>query len=67
MSKLLQYLGREGISQASFAQSAGLSRSYLNEIAHLKRLPSLRAAQKIDAASKGEVPLGSWPTELGAE
>ena len=59
MATLSEYLKRADITQRQFAEDAGLSRSYLNEIAQGLKTPSLDVALRIQRAAKGKIDLQS--------
>ena len=44
-----------------WASELGVSRPFLYGLLDGTRQPSLEVAQRIDAATKGKVPLSSWP------
>lgn len=61
MMNLDTYLKQSGTSQRAFADEVGISPSFLNEILGATRNPGLATAQRIEAATGGEVPIDTWP------
>jgi transcriptional regulator with XRE-family HTH domain len=57
MTHLSSYRAKNGLSQRAFAQLASLSPSYLCEIEKGEKIPSLKAARRIQEATNGEVTL----------
>ncbi|MBO9457310.1 helix-turn-helix transcriptional regulator [Paracoccus sp. R12_1] len=63
MEKLRAYLSDEGVTQKTFAEAVGLSRSHLNEIISGRKRPSLDVAFAIARATNGAISVDSW--EIG--
>lgn len=61
MMDLKTYLAKTGTSQRAFAERAGISPSFLNEVLRTTKEPGLEMAQKIAAATDGAVSLAAWP------
>lgn len=60
------YLSREkknGVTEASFGLSVGLSQPSVNRLRSGKITPSIGTVQKIDRLTKGRVSLRDWPME----
>ena len=60
MEKLRAYLCTARVTQRSFADVIGLSRSHLNEIISGRKRPSLDVAFAIARATSGAVPVEAW-------
>lgn len=60
MEKLRAYLCSAGVTQRSFADAVGLSRSHLNEIISGRKRPSLDLAFAIARATSGAVTVDAW-------
>ncbi|WP_411838689.1 helix-turn-helix transcriptional regulator [Paracoccus sp. ME4] len=60
MEKLRAYLCSARVTQRSFADVVGLSRSHLNEIISGRKRPSLDVAFAIARATSGAVPVDAW-------
>lgn len=58
--ELAAYLKDTGQTQIAFAGAVGVARSFVNEMLHGKRCPSLPVARRIDLITGGAVPLSSW-------
>ena len=61
MMDLKTYLAETGTSQRAFAEKAGLSPSFLNEMLQGTKEPGLDTAQRIASATDGAVSLAAWP------
>lgn len=61
MMDLKTYLATTGTSQRAFAERAGISPSFLNEVLKETKEPGLEMAQKIASATEGAVSLAAWP------
>lgn len=57
MTQLSSYRAKNGLSQREFAELASLSPSYLCEIEKGDKIPSLKAARRIQKATNGEITL----------
>jgi DNA-binding transcriptional regulator YdaS (Cro superfamily) len=55
-----QYLSITASSAKSFAESLGISPSYLSELRGGKKRPGLSLALEIERATKGKVKARSW-------
>lgn len=59
-TELQRWMKETGISTYALARASGVDRVMISRLARRIRTPSLRAAQKIAAATGGAVPLDSW-------
>ncbi|MBP7619326.1 MAG: helix-turn-helix transcriptional regulator [Gemmatimonadales bacterium] len=64
---LLQYLKRHGLTQAAFADRAGLSQGLVSRLCRRELTPSLRRAAHIERVTNGEVPMAAWVPRSGGE
>ena len=59
MMTLEQYLKEASQTQREFARAIGVSASYMNEIVKGGKSPSLSIAARIEAQTKGQVPMAA--------
>lgn len=59
MTTLDQFLKQSQQTQREFARAVGVSASYMNEIVKGGKCPSLSVAAKIEAHTKGKVPMSA--------
>ncbi|MFB9223554.1 helix-turn-helix domain-containing protein [Paracoccus cavernae] len=60
MQTLKSYLQSSKVTQAEFAASVAVKQGTVSKLISGRILPSLKLAQRIDAATGGRVPVGSW-------
>jgi len=60
MTRLLTYLTETRTKQAALAETLGVSRGYLSELAGGTKKPSLDLAFAIERATGGAVPASVW-------
>lgn len=60
MDHLKSYLAAARIKQTDFAAKVGISPSFLSDILHGNRTPSLATAGRIAEATRGKVPVSAW-------
>lgn len=63
MTALREYLFKNGITQAAFAQTIGVSRSYVAHLSSGLKEPSLAIAARIQLATEGKVSFSSLLTD----
>lgn len=62
MSILNEYIkGQPEKSRSEWAEEFGISRPHLHCLLDGSRLPSLEVASRIASATRGAVPISSWP------
>lgn len=63
MEQLAQHIAqRPGRTFGEWAEIFGISRPYLHGLLNGERQPSLATAQRIAAATSGDVAITAWPT-----
>lgn len=60
MTKLQEYLTRNGVRQSAFAARVGATQATISKLAGGTARPSLELAVTIDRETAGEVPCDSW-------
>lgn len=60
MEKLKTYLKKTKMTQAMFAEKAGITNAYASQLVSGARTPSLAMARKISTITNGAVPMSSW-------
>ncbi|PJN95097.1 hypothetical protein CNY89_10530 [Amaricoccus sp. HAR-UPW-R2A-40] len=60
MNMLSDHLQRHGITQAQFADRAGVNQGFVSRLCRGLVMPSLEKAAHIERITGGEVPMSSW-------
>lgn len=58
-----EHIRNSGVSRGEWAARLGVSKSYLSELEHGKKRPSLEIAVEIERLTEGAVPAASWVPE----